>query len=326
MSDRPSLRLKEMARMGLIATSLVGSLSLGGGSFVALAQDASPESSPMAECVPGAGITAAEATPEAMASPMAEEAVEPVGMPADEATVAAATGVIENIKACVNDPDALATLVTPNLVASLGGYASIEDAVADGFFTELPFGEMEVMSVTSYDNGQVGVEVQYWQTEWQVVAEEWWLTDVDGEWKLDGIQNETANVEGDTAAVGVNLLETEDGMYAISPNTSSVLETEVLILQAINPAENVEPHELVVVQLPEGADPMGLLDGSVSFDDVVFVGVVANVMPGQVADMTLVNVPAGMYTLLCFFPSASDGAPHIAHGMVAPFEVLPLDV
>jgi hypothetical protein len=49
-------------------------------------------------------------------------------------------------------------------------------------------------------------------------------------------------------------------------------------------------------------------------------------MPGQVADMTLVNVPAGMYTLLCFFPSASDGAPHIAHGMVAPFEVLPLDV
>ncbi len=120
MSDRPSLRLTDLARMGLIAASLVGSLSLGGGSFVALAQDATPT----AECVPGE-MSAAVASPEAMeATPMAEEVAAPVGMPADEATTAAATAVIENFKACVADPDALATLVTPNLVMSMGGYAS----------------------------------------------------------------------------------------------------------------------------------------------------------------------------------------------------------
>lgn len=313
MSDRPSLRLNDLARMGLIAASLVGSLSLGGGSLVALAQDASPT----AECVPGE-MSMAMASPEA--SPVAD-AAEPVGSPADEATTEAATAAVENIKACVNDPEALGTLVTTNLVSSLGGYASIEDAIADGFFSGLAFGNAEIMSVTSYDNGAVGVEVQYMQTEWQVVAEEWWLVQEGDAWKLNAIQNETADVDGDQAAVGVNLLENEDGTYAISPNASSVVATEVLVLQAISPAENVELHELVVVQLPEGADPMGLMDGSIAEEDIVFVGVVANIPPGESADMTLVNLPPGMYTLLCFFPSP-DGAPHIAGGMVAPFEVL----
>jgi hypothetical protein len=36
--------------------------------------------------------------------------------------------------------------------------------------------------------------------------------------------------------------------------------------------------------------------------------------------MTLVNLPAGKYTLLCFIPGP-DGAPHAAHGMISPFEV-----
>jgi uncharacterized cupredoxin-like copper-binding protein len=323
MSDRPSMRLTDLARMGLVAASLIGSLTLVS-SPIALAQDASPEASPMGECVPGTMSMGGMDMASPEASPVAE--AEPVGTPADEETTAAATAVIDNIKACVNDPAALATLVTHNLVMQQGGYASVEEALADDFFTELPFGGMEVMQVTSYDNGAVGVEVQYQQTQYQIVAEEWWLV-MDGDaWKLNAIENETADVDGDTAAVGVNLLEV-DGGYAITPNTPSVLETEVLVLQAINPAENVELHELVVVKLPEGADPMGILDGTVSFEDVEFIGVVANIAPGDSADLTLVGLPAGKYTLLCFFPSEFDPeAPHAAHGMIAEFEVLPLDV
>ena len=53
MSDRPRLRMLSLARMGLITTSLVGSMALGGGSLVALAQDASPAASPAGNCVPG---------------------------------------------------------------------------------------------------------------------------------------------------------------------------------------------------------------------------------------------------------------------------------
>ena len=36
--------------------------------------------------------------------------------------------------------DAVATLVTPNLVKELGDYDSIDAAKADGFFSDLPFG------------------------------------------------------------------------------------------------------------------------------------------------------------------------------------------
>jgi hypothetical protein len=318
MSDRPSLRLSDLARMGLIATSLIGSLMIGGGSFVASAQDATPA----ADCVAGEmSMATPEASPAAMeASPVAEEEVAPVGTPADEATTAAATAFIENVKACVNDPAAIATLVTPNLVSALGGYASIEDALADDFFTELPFGAMEIQKVTSYDNGAVGVEVQYQQSEYQIIAEEWWLV-MDGDaWKLDAIRNQTAEVDGDAAAVGVNLLENEDGTYSITPNAPSVPAAEVLILQAVSPDTNVEAHQLVVVQLPEGADPMGLMDGSIAEEDIVFIGAIDGVQPGDSSDMTLVGLPAGMYTLLCFYPSP-DGTPHAAAGMVAPFEV-----
>ena len=317
MSDRPSSRLSWLARMGLVTASLIGSLSIGGGS-VAIAQDATPDASPTAECVPGEMSTAtAAASPSAdMASPVAE--AEPVGSPADEATTAEATAFIDNIKACINDPEALATLVTPTLVMSQGGYASIEEALADGFFTELPCAEMEVLGVNSYDNGAVGVEVQYMQSQYQMAAEEWWLVQDGGAWKFDALESISAEVEGDTVAVGVQLGENEDGTYFITPNTSIVVESEVLILQGTN--MGAEPHEMVMLQLPEGADPMGLLDGSVAEEDVTFIGFVFMPQTGDMAEMTLLGLPVGEYVLVCFIPGP-DGEPHAAHGMIAPFEV-----
>lgn len=322
MSDRPGLRLNDLARMGLIATSLVASLSLGSGSLVAFAQDASPEASPSAECVPAGEISTEMATP--AASPAAD-AEAPTGLPAPEDISAKAEAFIANIIACTaaDDQEALATLVTVNLVQSVGGYMSVQDALTDGFFTELPFRDLKVLGVTQYDDGTISVDVQYQQTEYQMAAEEWFLaaTAAESALQLNAIKGIAAEVDGSVTAVGVNLLENEDGTYAISPNAPSATATDVLILQAVSPDTNVEPHELVVVQLPEGADPMGLLDGSIPDEDITFIGVVAPVNPGENIDLTLINLPPGMYTLLCFFPSASDGAPHIAHGMVAPFEV-----
>jgi uncharacterized cupredoxin-like copper-binding protein len=311
--------LFDLGRIGLIATSLVGSLVLGVGSPVANAQDATP--SPMGECVPGTMSTEVIASPEA--SPAAEEATpaeEPVGSPADEATVEAANAFIANMAACAGNVEALATLVTANLVNAFGGYESVEAALADGFFEDVPSGA-EVSDVTSYDDGSVGVAVSYQQTEYQVVSEEWSLVQEGDEWKLNAIgAGPRLDLEGDTAAVGVKLGEAGDGTYTITPNATSVVATDVLIFQAINMEGNVEPHELVVVKLPEGADPAGLFDGSVKEEDIEFIGQVAVIEPGTSADMYLVNLPAGVYTLLCFFPNP-DGEPHAAHGMVAQFEV-----
>jgi len=305
--------------MGLIATSLVGSLAFGGGSIVR-AQDATPAASPAGDCTPNAGIT--EATPAAAtpeASPVAVEAA--AGSPADDATTAEVEAFIANIKACIGDEAGLTTLVTPNLVASMGGYESIEAASADGFFTELPFADAETSNIQSYDDGSASVNMTYMQSEYQLVSEKWTILSVDGEWKLNSIgQGDIPDLDGDSAAVGVPLLENADGTYSVTPNTSSVAATDIIILQAINDPANTMAHELVVLQLPEGADPAGLLDGTLSESDVTFIGQVTVAVPGTSADMYLLGLPAGTYTLACFFPGP-DGAPHAANGMVAPFEV-----
>ncbi|HQY30964.1 MAG TPA: hypothetical protein PK691_06745 [Thermomicrobiales bacterium] len=318
MSERPISRLSEIGRFGLIATSLVGTLVLGGGSV--LAQDATPEATASGPCVALSGITA-PATPEAMMEASPEATPEVTGETADEATTSMATAALQNAINCESDPEALQTLFTPGFVMAAGGYDSIEAAAADGFFGNSPLADAEVGSVTSYSDGTVGINIQYFATQYQVVSDKWVLADVDGEWKFDGIRDgDPANVDGDQAAVGVNLLENGDGTYAIAANKESVVATDVLILQAINVATNLEGHELVVVQLPEGADPAGIIDGSITEDDVTFIGQVTVAAPGDSTDMTLVGLPAGQYTLLCAF-SGPDGKPHFMNGMIAPFEV-----
>jgi uncharacterized cupredoxin-like copper-binding protein len=313
-----------LARVGLITTSLVGSMALGGGSLVALAQDASPAASPAAECVP-ATITdatpSAAASPEAMASPEAAPAL--ASTPADEATTQAAVAAAENIAACPNDPAALATLVTANLDLThpFGGFPTIAEAMANGFFEDSPYGGgVRVGDVITYEDGSVGAKITYMQSQYQAVGEMWNLVNVDGTWKLNAVANAEPDVEsaGFTAAVGVKLGENEDGTYYLTPNVASVKASDILVLQGTN--EGKEPHEMVMVQLPEGVDPMGLLDGSVSEDQVNFIGFVFMPHTGDIANMTLVNLPAGKYTLLCFIPGP-DGAPHAAHGMISPFEV-----
>jgi len=315
MSDRPRLRVWSLARMGLITTSLVGSMALGGGSLVALAQDASPAASPSGNCAPGT-MSTGMATPTDMATPAAE----PTGSEADEATTAAAQAFVDNAKSCASDPDALATLVTPNLVKTLGGYDSIEAAQKDGFFTDAPFGNATTGAVTSYDDGSVGIEVKYMQTEYQAVQEEWILVQANGEWKLNNIHPETPEIDGDSAAVGVNLNETGDGQYSIEPNASSVVQTDVIILQAISADTNKEPHMLVVFQVPEGMTAADVAAGKVSEQDTTFIGGVQGVMPGTSQDLTLVNLPAGKYVLACFV-TGPDGKPHAMNGMVTDFEV-----
>jgi len=238
-----------------------------------------------------------------------EATPEVTGETADEATAAMAAAALQNAINCESDPEALQTLFTPGFVMAAGGYDSIEAAAADGFFGNSPLADAEVGSVTSYSDGTVGINIQYFATQYQVVSDKWVLADVDGEWKFDGIRDgDPANVDGDQAAVGVNLLENGDGTYAIAANKESVVATDVLILQAINAATNLEGHELVVVQLPEGADPAGIIDGSITEDDVTFIGQVTVAAPGDSTDMTLVGLPAGQYTLLCAFPGP-DGKP-----------------
>jgi hypothetical protein len=320
MSDRPSLRLTWLPRVGLLTATLVGSLAFGGGSFVAAAQDASP--SPMGDCVPGtmSSKVIPAATPEASPAGEAAPVDEAVGTPADDATVEAVDAFFANFAACAGNPDALATLVTANFVNTNGGYASVEDALADDFFSEgVPTG-IEVGDVTSFADGSIGVELTYQQGPYQIASEVWTLVQENGEWKLDSLSSgDTPEIDGDTVAVGVNLNEIEGG-YEVVPNTASVVATDVLILQAINTSTNTEPHELAVLQLPEGVTPEDIFAGDVPEEDVTFIGGVFVPEPGESTDLVLVDLPPGIYYLACFV-EGPDGAPHAMNGMITQFEV-----
>jgi uncharacterized cupredoxin-like copper-binding protein len=142
----------------------------------------------------------------------------------------------------------------------------------------------------------------------------------DGEyWKLDEEVILTPEPEGDTAVVGVQL-GAPDNEYSITPNADAVTQAPVLIFHVTNAGQ--EAHEMLVLLLPEGADPKGLLDGSLGFDKVQFLGGVFDLAPGGAEDLALVNVDPGTYTLICFFP-APDGKSHAEHGMVTQFTVNP---
>lgn len=309
---------------------------------VAFAQDASPMASPAATCdapalPPGAPSTpsadsgtplagALSATPEA-ATP---EAAAPEGTPADDATGAEILAAVNNIAACVNSGnyEGAVGLITANFIMYLtGGSSNPYDAVAgiDG----QQFGDFAASNPMTYDDGSVSADVVYMGTQYQQNSERWFLMkdDADGYWKLDHYDSLASATELDTAVVGVNLVGPDDtGAYSIVPTANDTVgETPAIVFHATNMGS--EPHELVVLKLPEGVDPAGLFDGTLSEKDVEFIGQVGPLDPlvgsattGGQADLTLLNLPAGVYTLACFV-TGPDGKPHAANGMVLNFEV-----
>lgn len=321
-----------------LAIALTAFMAVGLSASVS-AQDATPEASPMAaECVapdlpPGEPTPMDMASPEAddmgdmdMASPVAEaeeavEAEEPIGTAAEgevaDEIAAAASAVINCLEA--GDYEGAVALMTTDFMESEFGTDNPYDVVM--FIEGFSFGEVSWSNPKTYDDGHVSIELTYMGSEYQIAGEVWHLVQDGDYWKLNDSGLFTPEYEGDSAVVGVQLTETEneDGTitYAITPNTPRIVQPEVLIFHGVNAGS--EAHEIVVVQLPEGADPLGLLDGSVAESDITFIGFIA-LEPGEEGDMVLQGLPAGVYTLVCFFPGP-DGAPHAANGMVSTFEV-----
>ena len=313
-----------LVRWLAVGCAVLALLAIGfGRAATVVAQDATPVP---VECdapalPPGTATPQETGTPGAEVPDVAEEAepeASPVaGTPADEATTAAAAAAAQNIANCINggNLEGAAALFTPNFIMEIAGTSNPYDVPAslEGFaLVDFQTGD----AVTTPD-GRVGIEVTYLQSQYQFVHEQWWLVQ-DGEyWKLDAFDVLTPEPEGDTAVVGVALGAPENE-YSVTPNTGSVTASPVLIFQATNGGQ--EDHELVVFKLPEGADPAGLLDGSIPEDQIEFIGAVGPMAPGETQGLALIGLPPGVYTLTCFIPSP-DGTPHIALGMVTTFEV-----
>jgi len=296
------------------------------------AQDASPAASPAAECDAPEFVATGPATPESMAgmdmgtpaaTPVANETPEPAdqGTPADAATADEITAAAENLIGCVNggDLEGAVALMTDTFLQDTFDTTSTTEAVDN--LQGQTFDNPQISNPRTYEDGSVSADVSYGQGQYQLVGEVWHFVQ-DGEyWKIDELGHFTPPFDGDAAVVGVPLTSTTaaDGTitYSIVPNTPTVVQPEVLVLHAAN--GDTVPHEIVVLKLPDGADPNGLLDGSIKDSDIEFIGQIS-VDPGQEADLVLQNLPVGVYTLACFFPGP-DGAPHAAHGMISQIEV-----
>jgi hypothetical protein len=328
MSKDTNDSLSMPARWKALACSVAALLAIG---FTATApvsaQDASPEAA--GECVapdlPPGAPTDPSASPvaedmagmetEAEASPEAEDPGTAAEGEAADAILAAA----QNLANCVNSGNAegAVALMTENFLTSLFGTPNPYDAVE--IMTGTTFGDFQASGATTYADGSVSADVQYWGSKYQLNGETWYFVQDGDYWKVDALELNTPDFDGDAAVVGINLNgPAEDGTYSIEPNTPAVVQPEVLVLHGIN--KGTEDHELLVFRLPEGADPMGLLDGSIPETDAEFIGQIS-VPVGVEGDMVLVGLEPGVYTLACFFTAAADGAPHAAHGMVAQFEV-----
>jgi hypothetical protein len=335
----------------LAAAALALGIFTSAGLTTVSAQDATPAASPAAVACVSPGLPPGTPTPmdemgsmemgtpvgemEESGSPVAvEEAEEAVtGTAADEATAATITATIENYVACHNegqasgDPGLYVALESSNFLASQG-YTNPYDRVASELGgPPTPVTLLEIGNAMVWDDGRVSADAQlligeHWYNNWRI-----FLADVDGAWLYDQEATLPPTPDADFVAVnGINITETTDEAtgeitYAFVSFSGSwdFAATDAIIFNFTN--SGVEPHEAIVVQLPEGADPMGILDGSIAMEDVNFIGVAVPILPDGSADLTLLNLPVGTYTMICFFPSP-DGAPHAVHGMVQEFNIV----
>jgi uncharacterized cupredoxin-like copper-binding protein len=177
------------------------------------------------------------------------------------------------------------------------------------------FGNFTPGAVSSYADGSVSVDVTYMQTEYQFVAERWTFVK-DGEyWKIDELTPLTPQPEGDTAVLGFALTEYE----FTAVGATEVTAMPVLLLHGAN--QGAEPHEMLVLKLPEGITFDQVMADESLQSQVEFIGQIF-LEPGQEGDLALINLPPGTYTLACFV-TAPDGQPHAAKGMVTEFTVDP---
>jgi hypothetical protein len=322
----------------IVVVALLATMSVGVGRVgIAAAQESTPAASPAAGPCDAPALPPGTPTPqEQMATPEAPEAspagveteaageataavveAEAQGTPADESTTATAAAGAQNLVNCIEggNLEGAVALMTTNFLQELFGTSNPYDVLASGGLADVHFTNFATDGAETYADGSVSIDVNYLQTEYQYVAEKWTLVQ-DGEyWKIDKLESVTPAPEGDTAVLGFTLTE-----YAFTAvGATSTPEFPVLLIHAAN--AGTEPHEVVVIKLPEGMTVDQLLADESLFSQVEFIGQTFY-EPGEEGDMALVNLPAGTYTLVCFV-TAPDGQPHAAKGMVTTFDVTP---
>ncbi|HET9661181.1 MAG TPA: hypothetical protein VFP05_12675 [Thermomicrobiales bacterium] len=298
-------------RDGGIALALGVSLLTGG--LPAVAQDASP----------GAGVC--EAPPLVAGAPVESEASpaalgEDAAAASDEVAAAATTG-LDNIVSCIGagDWEALAALMTPNMVAFLTGDtdpANVPAAMAEVAPMELVHtGEIIVDSA-----GRVGVPIVFGgflNQPGTQVAETWYLVEDGGSWKIDGLQATTIpdDLYPDATVLEIQMV---DFAFALSENA---IPAGPVILRFSNTSFTHQGHVGVTLTLTEGNTSESIImSDELPEDQVTGFFHAIYLEPGLTGDIYIEDLTPGLYTLVCDV-STPDGTPHWMLGMVSQFTV-----
>ena len=263
-----------------------------------------PVASPMAGDM--ASPTAGEqASPAAAATPAESE-----GTPADAAVADDVITAITSAIACYNSGDflGLAASFSPEGLASEFGITNpydIELAVAGG----PPLVLSSIGNVVVHDDGRYSADLVLSFGGAQIERVRWFVVQRGDDLLVDG--STTLPTEAPEGAVTIEAAMVD---YAFELSTTTVAADTPLVFQVRNEGEY--PHELVIVQLPEGATVDAVLEGEVGFEEIEFFGATYSEGGQPAPDLVLTGLPAGTYTIVCFV-DIPEGIPHVARGMVA---------
>jgi hypothetical protein len=302
----------------LSGIALLAVLALGATrSSLVVAQGATPVP---VECVapevpPGTPSTDASPAAEIPVQPGSDAATPVVGTAADEATAAEIEAAVQNYIACYNTLDATKFVPLSTEAHRLAEYGTanlhdaIENAQALPNYAQPGAELISVSNVLTHDDGRVSAEVEV------VLGGHWFLHlrqffVHDGmHWLIDEDQVLVPDPDGDRTVVGVAVAE-----HTITPNVTEFEVRPVVVFHVQVDAAAAERHMVAVIQMPEGTDPTGILDGSVPLDQITFYGAVVDRGAGEIEDLALIDLEPGVYTLVSF-GSDPSGTTHIELGM-----------
>jgi len=294
----------------------------------ATAQDASPEASPaVGNCVapeipPGtptpmeaspAADMGMAATPEEEPPPPAASPEVPVGEPAPDDVAAEAEAAVENLVNCFNADEHVmaAALHTEAGLLDECGTTNVHDGpMCFDFFGHIS--NLEVSNVQVYDDGQVSADVTA-QVDAFLAGERWFfVVDDDGTYLVDSTPDRPVEIPA-----GATVIDGEMADYEFILSETSAPAGDIAF-DVTNTGEY--PHEMVVLQLPEGITVEDVFADESLFAQVQFFGFTYADPGADAFPLVMLDMEPGIYTIVCFV-DVPEGIPHVMRGMILEFEV-----